>query len=734
MSFSSIYSSISELPGLGPKRTKLFHHKDLYTVQDLLLSFPRSYDDRRELISVKDALSLLGRGESKVRILSIAQVMQQEYFGFRKSRTLKVSLDDGTGTLALLCFGRNFLAKQLIEGSWVIITATVKLQFNELQSSQFEFTVLAKHLLEEDSNLESNWKRIVGTKQFPQIGKLLPIYSLTEGLSQQIIRKTYRTILDNFSHYLEIEQEILPETILRKHSLIPLKTAITEIHEPSGTEVLEKAHFRLAFEEIFLFQLANAWRKINSGSGKSLASIEGTTHLDLPRTLMEEVRSTLPFQLTKSQTEIIDSIIEEMGKQATMNRLLQGDVGSGKTITAILSALPIIEQGHQTLLLCPTEVLAKQHYLSVSKLLSKHSIQVDLLVGSLETSKRKSIEESIKSGKTQLIIGTHASFSKKVRYSNLKYLIVDEQHRFGVEQRNRALRKGKTVHCLSMSATPIPRSLALGLFSTTEICELREKPKNRLAVKTHLAKMTRDNQVYDFVKRQIDQGYQAYFVYPRIEEDRESSGFESPFETARPIKSVEQMYQELQTDYFSNYTLGLLHSRLSEEEKSSVMEKFQSGKCQILVATSMVELGLDNPNANCLVVEHAERFGLASLHQLRGRVGRSDIQSYCFFVYEESLSDLAKERMRTLHESSDGFYIAEMDLKLRGPGDLGGLQQSGFLGFKTASFPKDFDLLGLAREDAELLLNSDPELKQADNHKLKQFLQNEINTIWEKFQ
>ena len=431
------------------------------------------------------------------------------------------------------------------------------------------------------------------------------------------------------------------------------------------------------------------------------------------RTYALETRfiNSLPFTLTDDQVKVLDEIRKDMSGQESMNRLLQGDVGSGKTLVAWVSALHAICSGAQVAFMAPTELLARQHAQVAANLFRDTGVNVAFLNGEVHGKPRQLLLDQLKAGNIHLLIGTHALFSKDVEYRNLRYVIIDEQHRFGVEQRRALLEKGIEPDVLLMTATPIPRTLALTVFGNLNVSTIRTMPKGRLPVITYLVDDSKRDKMYEAVGVEMQRGHQAYFVYPRIDDEGNSD-----------LRDVETMYRFLSTEKYPSFRGALIHSRLPEEEKISILNDFADGKLDYLVSTSVVEVGIDVPNATCMVVEHSENFGLSALHQLRGRVGRSTLQSWCFLAYEKTITEDGKKRLSVLRRTNDGFEIAEEDLKIRGPGELAGLKQSGFLHLKFADLEKDVSMMSMARDEVDAILSSDPGLLSMDNAVIRQVL------------
>ena len=494
--------------------------------------------------------------------------------------------------------------------------------------------------------------------------------------------------------------EELPDHTRRKRDLLPFETSLQQLHFPSDQRSLGLARRTLVYHELFFLLLAILRRRATVKSRqKRRTSIAYKNKSSLLK--------RLPFELTADQRRTLGEIEEELFSHHPMSRLLQGDVGCGKTLVALLASVSVIEAGEQVALMVPTELLAIQHAEITARLFEPLGVQVALLTGSVQREKRSPLLKALRRGEVQLVIGTHALFSNDVVYRHLGLVIVDEQHRFGVSQRLALMQKGEVTDLLLMTATPIPRSLALAAFGDLDISTIRLLPPGRIPIITHLTREGNERRVYERVRREIQNGRQAYFVYPRIEDDIDRR--------TGNTKSAEKMFRFLQSEAFPDVTMGLIHSRIDEAEKRRQMEEFTSGKLSILVATSVVEVGVDVSNATCMVIEHAEKFGLTTLHQLRGRVGRGTQQSYAFLIYSRSLTESGIERLKAMIETSDGFRIAEKDLRIRGPGELLGVRQSGYLKLRIADLHRDEEILEEAHQDALRILSEDPELVKSSN-------------------
>jgi ATP-dependent DNA helicase RecG len=669
---SELTTSVLELPGIGRSRAELFARLGVETLGDLLFFLPLRYEDRSRVVTLVEAAR---RGEGLVA----GQVLRHEHFPFGGKRVLKITIADESSTAALVCFGRDFLGRSFPPGSTLQVYGKFSLRYGEIQTSVFD-------------------ARKVTSAQ-PE--GLVPVYPLTDGLTQKAVRTATSSALHSLAAELE---DPIPPSVRKEEKLMALPEALREVHNPASPDTAEAARRRLCFEELFLYQLILARRTMLRRRDTVKSRPKGTGKL------LESVRSSLPFSLTADQDAVLGEILDDLDRPWPMSRLLHGDVGSGKTLVAILAALHAIERGEQVVLMVPTELLARQHAWNAAALVSGHAVSVALVLGGIRSPVKQAMTDALAAGEINLVIGTHALFSEGLVYANLGLVIIDEQHRFGVSQREAILSRGTAPDLLLMSATPIPRSLALTAFGESDISTIRTMPPGRKPVETHLARMGNEQRVYNFVQRELEAGRQAYFVYPAIDEGG-----------TRELRSATDMADTL-ARHFTDHSVGLVHSRMDTEERARTMRRFQDGEIDVLVATSVVEVGVDVPNATCMVIEHAELFGLAALHQLRGRVGRGDVQAYCVLVYQEPLTDDGKERLRVLYQSTDGFHIAEEDLRIRGPGDLLGTRQAGFLPLRIADIRRDMDLMITARRHIADILRDDPDLAQPEHRATREAL------------
>ena len=717
MKLKDIKTPISSIHGIGPQQEKFLAKLNIFTVSDLLSFYPKSYDDRTEKISISDF-------EKHKKVHAICAVQAHQWFGYGKMKTLKLIINDGTGSASLICFNRNFYEKSLPVGSIICVTGTFEVKFGQIQSTSFEITKLS------DSAPLSDFKNT----PLPD-SAVLPVYKLTEGLTQKNIRKAVSNAIFQYAKLLENE---LPEEIIIKRHLLQKKDAIKAIHNPISLKNAEDARYSLIFEELFNFQSVILERTFKHKGFIPQLSIDYSSdssennriknNFDLNEfennlsPLQKKLIERLPFKLTEDQMFAIFQMNNEIDRgykerskilsdnivlkqPFTMSRLLQGDVGSGKTLVSFFVALRVINWKGQCALMAPTEILAKQHAENAANLLSPLGIKIAYLTGNVKQKGRNMLLSELKNGNIDFIIGTHALFSKQIIYNDLQLAIIDEQHRFGVVQRESIIAKGRTVsdkninlepHLLMMSATPIPQSLALTVFGDLDISVIKSMPEGRLPVKTHLIKEENEWKAFEAVRSELKRGHQAYFVYPAIDSE--------DFNTE--LKSAEIEFQKLKNEIFSEFKCGLIHSKLPQEEQEETLKKFSNNQIQVLLATTVIEVGLDVPSATCIVIEQADRFGLAQLHQLRGRVGRGKLQSYCFLIYSDKITKTGIERMKILYETKDGFIIANNDLKLRGPGEITGTVQAGLLSLGLSDIVRDKEILLKAREDAIIFMQN----------------------------
>lgn len=539
-------------------------------------------------------------------------------------------------------------------------------------------------------------------------GKIIPIYPLTFSLTQNTIRKIIEEGLKKIKENGGLE-ETLPDYILKEYKLEDANKANYEIHFPDDFDEFKKARKRLVFEELFSVQLALLQLKNNNLTDKKGIKFSKDVK-------MSDVINKLPFQLTKAQLRVLQEIDDNMESDKSMNRLLQGDVGSGKTVVAMIAAYKAVKSGYQAAILAPTAILATQHMENFQKMLNQFGIRCELLISGIAKKKKEEILENLKNGDIDILIGTHAMLEENVEFKNLGLVVTDEQHRFGVKQRTKMAEKGKNPDVLVMSATPIPRTLALILYGDLDISIIDELPPNRKQIETYAVTSRMDERINNFVKKQVADGRQAYIVCPLVEESEEDDN---------DLKAVETLYEKCKNEIFPEYRVEYIYGKMRPKEKDEIMERFKNKEIDILVSTTVIEVGVDVPNANIMVIENAERFGLAQLHQLRGRVGRGEYKSYCILKYKGKGQN-TKERMKIMCETNDGFVISQKDLELRGSGDFFGTMQHGIPDFKIANLFTDMDILKLAQEASIKVIKDDPKLEKDENKLLKNLVKDKF--------
>ncbi len=671
-----LQTPVMYLKGVGEHRARLLAKLGVHTVQGLMELFPRTYLSRR----VNPALGELQVGDLVSLTAEISWVDAKPTA--RGKKILSVGVNDGKIGLTCVWFSYPQAYLNLFKpGKTIWLSGTLSAFNNQLQMNHPDFELLA-----DDHEEDGFWKS----------RELLPVYPLTEGLSQNHMRKL---IYNAFAFYADRITENLPDFILEKHSFPPRRDALQMMHFAQTTQAAEKARIRFAYEEFFYSQIMWARHRVFHQKKE-----EGITFINQQR-LTTALKERLAFELTAAQKRVIREIFADMCSDTQMSRLMQGDVGSGKTIVTLFAMLLAVENGYQAALMAPTEILAEQHYQNFTKLLEPLSLKVVLLKGG--NYKGKSVlKEQIASGTAQIVLGTHALIQKDIAFHRLGLVVVDEQHRFGVEQRAQLAAKDTKPDLLYLSATPIPRSLAMTVYGDLMVSQIDEMPPERKSVLTHVRSDRKFDTVLSDVKRELQKGHQAYFVCPLVEESEKLA-----------LLDAQRLFEYLKNKIFTNSTVELIHGRMANKLKDEIMGRFKAGDIQILVSTTVIEVGVDVPNATVMVIEHAERFGLAQMHQLRGRVGRGADQAYCFLIAHQPQSSMARERLSIMSRSTDGFVIAEKDLELRGPGEIFGYEQSGLPGFRFANLVQDQAILAQARKDAFEIVLRDPQLMQ-EEHKL----------------
>ncbi|MBN2483403.1 MAG: ATP-dependent DNA helicase RecG [Candidatus Omnitrophica bacterium] len=672
------------LKGIGPKNEKLFNKLGIYSVRDLLYFFPVRYEDRRAVTSIKDL-------KEEEPALIHARIMAKQVKRVGKNRfsrrggIFQIIVADSSGKIECVWFNQSYLNDSVSVGDWLLVYGKVTRYKGKLQFTCPDFEKTEK---DETADSSLNFGRIVG------------MYRLTEGISQKRMR---RVMAENVKNYVHKIEDYLPFTIRKEKDFLNITQSITNIHLPCDFAAAERARARFIFEELFFSQitvyLRKAKRVMQSGVAFKMVS-----------RLLDTLKQRLGFSLTSAQLKVIGEICEDMQKPYPMHRLLQGDVGSGKTVVALCALAICAANEYQASLMVPTEILAYQHYETCKRLLGPFGYTIELLVSKIPKAKRRRLLENLAGGKIDIVIGTHSLIEEDVQFKQLGLVVIDEQHKFGVSQRALLPKKGVNPDCLVMSATPIPRSLALSLYGDLDLSILDELPRGRKNPETLLIPEGKRNKVYEFIKGKLREGRQAYIVFPVIEESQDQD-----------LLSLNQMYGELKK-IFSEFQVAIFHGRMKKEEKQKVVEQFCQKKTHILVATTVIEVGVNIENATVMVVENPERFGLAQLHQLRGRIRRADYQPHFIMMRRQNLSEHALARLRVIAGTCDGFRIAEEDLKSRGPGDFFGHSQSGFPYLKIANPLNDIKILQEARRYAYQIIKKDPQLIESAHKPIRNYL------------
>ena len=677
-------SSIEFLKGIGPERAKFIRNVlGISTVEDLLTFYPLRYIDKSKIHKIGD---LQEEPDAEIQLKGKITDIQEIGYGKGQKR-MTAKLRDETGTLELVWFRYSkWMKEQIPLNREIFIFGKVNLFNGNFSMPHPEIEIDEKKALS---------------------GTLLPIYPGSEklakrGINNKFFQNTLSEIVRNLPSLIE---ENLPDSLMKNLKLIGRIPAFYNIHFPKDLNHFEHANRRIKFEEAFFFQLGYGLKKQHQKT-----SVVGNPFPKVGANFKNFYENSIPFELTNAQKRVLKEIRTDMKKPIQMNRLLQGDVGSGKTMVALLSMLIAMDNGFQSCMMAPTEILAQQHFNGISELLEHTNIKVRLLTGSTKTSERKIIHEELLSGELSILVGTHAVLEDIVQFKNLGLAIIDEQHRFGVAQRAKLWAKNKIPpHILVMTATPIPRTLAMSFYSDLDVSIIDEMPVGRKPIITAHRREKDRLSVFRFAKEEIDKGRQIYFVYPLIEESE-----------TLDYKNLMENFDHI-LEFYSEYNVTMLHGRMRPDEKETNMKYFASGKAQIMVATTVIEVGVNVPNASVMIIESAERFGLSQLHQLRGRVGRGAEQSYCILLTSDKLSKESRTRIKTMTETNDGFKISEVDMQLRGPGDILGTQQSGVVDFKKLDLVADGNIIKTAKSAVEHLIKNDPHLQNPDNFSLRNY-------------
>jgi ATP-dependent DNA helicase RecG len=667
----TLSSQVQYLRGVGPQRAAALAERGITTVGDLLAHFPFRYEDRIRFTPIAEAIP----GQVHTIMAEVAEAGSTVRFARGRAPIFHCSVRDGSGTLHLRFFHGGYLEQRLKPNQKIVLHGKVEVDPHRparIQMVNPEFELVGSST---DQPPEST-----------EVGRIIPIYESVGGLSSRMLRRIMDQVLRNFDPNAP---DPLPAAIRGRYRFPSRRDAVMYAHFPPKDENIEllnsfrsPSQTRLIFEEFFYYQLALALRRKSDHARRGMAMRVREDRI------REALKRILPFKPTAAQKKVLAEIVGDLERPTPMHRLLEGDVGSGKTIVALEAATIVIENGCQVALMAPTEILATQHYLSARRIFGPAGYQVELIVSGRGKIEREKALGRAQTGEAQLIVGTHALIEDPVAFRQLGLVIVDEQHRFGVLQRKRLIEKGASPHVLVMTATPIPRSLALTLYGDLDLSVIDEMPPGRTPIETRWTAQEQLTGVWEFLRREIAQARQAYVIYPVVEESKTE------------LKAATAEYLRLATSVFPKLNVGLLHGRLNNEEKDAVMERFRRGELQILVSTTVVEVGVDVPNATVMVIEHADRFGLAQLHQLRGRIGRGTHESHCILIAPKSIKGEARERIETMVETSNGFQIAERDLKLRGPGEFFGTRQHGDAAFSFAQPLRDHEILELARREA----------------------------------
>lgn len=664
---------IRYMKGIGEKRAKALERLGIRTYRDMLSYFPRAYEDRRQSCTIAEApLDLPVCVKAMVASPPVASFVR------RGMELLKLRAVDETGTLDITYFNQNYLKSALRPGLTYIFYGRV--------SEAGRRRTMTNPVFEAEDN------------QGVITGRILPVYRLTAGISQKLLLESAQQALETCA---DAVPDILPASLREKYRLAQARFSYENIHFPRDEQALDQARQRLVFEELYV--LAGALELLRSRRKASVG-------LPMSALLMDEFWSALPFSPTNAQRRAVEEAVADMASGKPMNRLLQGDVGSGKTLVAAALIWQAVRNGYQAAFMAPTEILAEQHFQNLSQMLEPYGIHVMKLTGSMTAAQKRNASELLALGMADVAVGTHALITGSVTYQNLGLVVTDEQHRFGVEQRSALAEKGANPHVLVMSATPIPRTLALIIYGDLDISILNELPPGRTPVETYAVDERMRERIWRFVRRLVGEGRQVFIVCPMVEENDE---------LPENMKSAQEYAKELQTGVFSDLRIACIHGRMKAREKDRVMADFAAGEYDILVSTTVIEVGVDIPNAALMIVENADRFGLSQLHQLRGRVGRGQHKSYCV-LFSDSRTDTARSRLKIMTETNDGFLISQEDLRLRGPGDFFGSRQHGLPEMHVADLSADMRVLKQAQEEAQLVLKKDPTLEAPENRPLKE--------------
>ena len=669
---------IKYIKGVGPARAELLNKVGIYTLEDAITYFPRGHEDRG---SVKNIAELVDGEEALISAYAVTRI--NEFKANARLTLCKLTVRDETGSCQITWYNQKYLKNS--------IKLNQRYKFYGKVSKKGSRVEIQSPVFEDADSIKNT-------------GRIVPIYPLTYSLTQNTIRNVIESAINSLNGELP---ETLPQYLIDRYNLLGNNEAIRQIHFPDSFEMFNKARTRLVFEELLAMQLA-------------LLSLKNKYEINKPgvqfdeNAKMSDIIDKLPFKLTNAQLRVLEEIDRDMEKSKPMNRLLQGDVGSGKTIVALISAYKAVKSGYQATIMAPTAILATQHMETFTQILQDMGINCELLVSGITKKRKNEILEKLASGEIDILIGTHAILEENVVFKNLGLVITDEQHRFGVRQRSVIAEKGNNPDVLVMTATPIPRTLALILYGDLDISIIDELPPNRKKIETYAVGKQMEARVNAFIAKNIDEGRQCYIVCPLVEENEEINA-----------KSVMELADEYKNKIFSKYRVEYLHGKMKVKEKDEIMEKFKNGEIDILISTTVIEVGVNVPNASVMVIQNAERFGLAQLHQLRGRVGRGEYQSYCILKYQGN-SEIVKERMKVISSTNDGFVISEKDSELRGSGEFFGTKQHGIPEFKIANLFEDIGILKTVQSIALEIINKDKTLEHEENRELKRMVENKF--------
>ena len=654
---------VKYVKGVGPNRVKLLNKIGIYNLGDLITYYPRDYEDRSKPRMIQN---LVNGEDSLIKAVAVSRVVEIRL----KNRMCmyKLVVQDETAKCTIIWFNQSYLKNKFIIGETYYFFGKANIRMGKFEMSSPVF---------DDVNTKNN------------TGRIIPIYSSTYSLSQNTIRKIIENGLEMVDGNLE---ESMPEYILDNYNLLGIDEATKKVHFPESFEEFKEARKRLVFEELLTMQVALLGLK--NKYSRDIKGIEFAKEYKF-----SDIINDLPFNLTNAQIRVLQEIENDMEKDKSMNRLLQGDVGSGKTIVSIIAAYKAIKSGYQAAIMAPTSILASQHLESFTEILEKYNIRCELLISSITKKKKEEILEKLKNGEIDVLIGTHAILEDNVIFKNLGLVVTDEQHRFGVRQRSKIASKGKNPDVLVMTATPIPRTLALILYGDLDISIIDELPPNRKKIDTFAVTKQMEERVNNFIKKQIEEGRQCYIVCPLVEENEEIDA-----------KSVLELAEKYKNETFKDYKVEYIHGKMRPKEKDEIMLEFKEKRIDILISTTVIEVGVNVPNSSIMVIENAERFGLAALHQLRGRVGRGEYKSYCILKYN-SKSDVVRQRMKIMQDTNDGFVIAEKDLELRGTGEFFGTKQHGIPDFKIANLFEDIPILKMVQDLSKKIEEEDPRIR-----------------------